>query len=876
MSRKSLSIQLFAIGLLAGLLTFPGRAELPLHSVRYFNPYQDPTSWGNPTWLSAVSTSGSATVSNVSSALPVTSVNGVSAMVINSVDSSGSWNVVFKISLNPLNWLRTGANPALHLCLLWGHIPTNGNWNMDVEISGNTGNTTNGNTAGAETSTVLLNSYVTASTNGWQDVYIPGSDFIAAKSTIDLTHVWQVELASISGKTYKDHCILYISAMDVVPSNSQTNYSEFAKVDQLGYPPLEPSKIGVISWEPGAITTPPTNFNIVNTNGQTVLTGPITEFVPLSIWQAGGFDVDGDVDYQADFGALQTPGTYTLQLPELGVSSPQFVIATNVYQKLFRDTLRYFYYQRATVAITNPYAESYTRVACHPEATNAGYNYAAANGHFNFGTKTNRNAGGCWFDAGDTHVDVPNTATACWFLLETAKDFGTNVPAYSLDLPESTAGQSDLVPLIYNALNWLGLMQATNNGSECHYIRVQSNNNKEQVSDISSMATACAAGTFAKACTILGPSLTPAQSGVLLSNALLEWSWLQANTNMMQPRLPLVSGVDGGGWDTSWGGSNFDNQCRAYAAVELFIATGQAVYNNYFISQFNANGDATLNGPVFGADQTGWGSDNVITYLSSAGPLNLAFMDYACCTNAGVNTNIQTILKNAFLNQANCLTNYTACSDYRIPMLYPGHLYWGSTGGVVAPSGMVLARAWQWTGNVAYHTAAAQALHYICGRNPVSRVFPSGYGQNYQYNADFYSQWWTNLLEQPPGIAGASINCDGSATPVVTYPWKCHIDTQDADQTEPGVYWNSAVAWLAGYVSNDSMLRPTLQIIPAGSLLSITWPQVSAPYLLYQTTNLTATPVWTVVTNAAVPSNKFWTVSVAPTAAAAYYCLQAQ
>jgi len=876
MSRNFSSNLPIVTALLAGLLTLAVRAELPLHSVRYFNPYQNPTSWGNPTWLSTVSTSGSASVSNVSSALPVTSVNGVSAMVINSVDSSGSWNVIFKITLNPLNWLRTGANPALHLNLLWGHIPTNGNWNMNVEINANTGNTTNGNSGGTETATVPLNSYVTASTNGWQDVYIPGSAFIAAQSTIDLTHVWQVELASISGKTYKDHCILYISAMEVVPSTSQTNYSEFAKVDQLGYPPLEPSKIGVVSWEPGAIATPPTTFNIVDTNGQTVLTGPVTEFVPLNIWQAGGFDLDGDVDHQADFGALTTPGTYTLQLPELGVSSPQFVIATNVYQNLFRDTLRYFYYQRATVAITNPYGESYTRVACHPEATNAGYNYSAANGHFNFGSQTTRNAGGCWFDAGDTHVDVPNTATACWFLLETANDFGSNVPPYWLDLPESSNGVGDMVPLVYNALNWLELMQNPD-GGECHYIRVQSNNNKEQVSDISSMAAACAAGTFAKAYAVLGPSLTPAQSGVLLSNALLEWSWLQANTNMMQPRLPLSGGVDGGGWDTSWGGTNFDQACRAYAAVELFIATGQAVYNNYFVSQFNANGDATLNGPVFGADQTGWGSDNVITYLSSAGPLNLAFLDYASCTNAGVNTSVQTILKNAFLNQANCLTNYTACSDYRIPMLYPGHLYWGSTGGVVAQSGMVLARAFQWTGNVTYHTAAAQALHYICGRNPVSRVFPSGYGQNYQCNADFYSQWWTNLLRQPPGVAGASINCEGSATPVVTYPWKCHIDTQDADQTEPGVYWNSAVAWLVGYISNDSMLQPALQIVPAGGQLSITWPLLSVPYQLYQTTDLTlATSPWTVVTNAPVLSNNLWTVSLAPTAAATYYELQAQ
>ncbi len=792
-------------------------------------------------------------------------------MVLDAVNSSGFWDVIFKVSGNPLNWLRTGANPALHLRLNWGHIPTNGNWNMDVEVTGNTGNTTNGNTGGTVTATVLLNSYVTASTNGWQDIYIPGSALTAAKATIDLTHVWQVEMASVG--TYKDHCILNIAALDVVPSTVQTNYTEFAKVDQLGYPPLEPSKIGVISWEPGAITTPPTTFQIVNTNGQTVLTGPVMEFVPLNIWQAGGFDLDGDVDYQADFGVLRSPGTYTLQLPELGVSSPPFVIATNVYQKLFRDTLRFFYYQRATVAVTNPYAEGITRVACHPEATNAGYNYIAADGHFNFGTKTTRNAGGCWFDAGDTHSDVPNTATACWFLLETARDFGSNVAPNYLNLPESTNGVGDMVPLIYNALNWLELMQNAD-GSVCHYIRVQTNNNKEQVSDISSMAAACAAGTFAKAYTALGPSLTPAQSAVLLSNALLSWSWLQANTNMEQPRLPTVNGADGGGWDASWGGSNFDQQCRAYAAVELFIATGQAVYNNYFISQFNANGDATLNGPVFGGDQTGWGSDDVITYLSSDGPLNLAFMDYACCTNAGVNTNIQTILQDAFLNQANRLTNYTACSDYRIPMLYPGHLYWGSSGGVLAPSGMVLARAWQWTGQVAYHTAAIQALHFICGRNPVNRIFASGYG-DYQHGSDFYSQWWTNLLRQPPGIVGANINVSGSAAPVVTHPWKCFLDTQDADMTEPGVYWNSAVAWLAGYVANDSA-PPALQVIPAGGPLSITWPARSAPYLLYQTTNLTSTPAWTVVTNAAVLSNNLWTVSVAPAAAAAYYRLQAQ
>jgi endoglucanase len=858
MSRKFSSVFLLVIGLLAGLLIVPARAELPLASVHYFNSYQSPTNWGG--WGSAIYQGNGASVANIANTVPVTNINGVAAMVLDAINPPGAyWNVLFKVSGNPLNWLRTGANPALHLRLNWSAIPTNGAWNMTVVILG-----------GTTTASVPLNDYVNASTNSWQDIYIPGSEFLLSQPALDLTHVWQVALQAAGN--YRDHCTLNIAAMDVVPSTVQTNYTEFAKVDQLGYPPLETSKIGLVSWEPGAITTPPTMFQIVNTAGsQVVLTGPVTQFIQPDIWQASGWNLDGDVNYQADFGALQSPGTYIMQLPELGVSSPPFVIATNVYQKLFRDTLRFFYFSRATYPIVNPYAEGTTRAAVHPETTNATYNYNPADGHFNFGTNTNRDVHGCWFDAGDTHVDVPDTAIACWFLLETARDFGSNVPPYGLDLPESTNGPSDLVPLIYNALDWLERMQNAD-GSVNHYIMGNPNTaaQVQQVSDISSFATACAAGTFAKAYTVLGPWLTPAQSADLLSRAQLSWSWLQNNPNMVQPRLPLQNGVDPGADDTSWGGTNFDSQCRAYAAVELFAATGQAVYNNFFVSQFNQNGGSPLNGSVFGANTTGYGSDNVITYLNNV--LNFAFMDYAR-NNAG-NSSIQATLRAAFQHQADTLTNYTALSNYRIPMLYPGHLYWGSSGGVLAPSAMVLARAWQWTGQVAYHAAAIQALHFICGRNPVNRIFASGYG-DYQHGSDFYSQFWTNLLQQPPGYIGANIDVSGSAVPDVTNPWKRFIDTQDADMTEPGVYWNSAVAWLAGYVANDST-PPTLQVIPAGGQLSITWSVRSATYNLYQTTNLLSTSAWVVVTNSAVQSNNLCTVNLAPGATATYYRLKAQ
>lgn len=815
-------------------------AQLPLGSVRYFNPYQNPTNWGG--WGSAIYQGGGAVVRNVNGTVPVESVGGAKALVLDAVNPPGGWwNVLFKVSGNSLNWLRTGPNPAIHLRLKWSSVPTNNAWNMTLFVEG---------------AQLPLNAYVTASTSVWQDIYIPAADVIAAKPSVDLTRVWLIGLAAAGN--YRDHCVLNISALDLVPSATQLAYTEFVKVNQVGYTPLMASKLGVVSWEPGTLTIPPKSFQIVNvTNSQIVLTGALTRFVAPAVWQAGGWTLDGDTNYQANFGPLRAPGNYRLEVPELGARSVNFLIATNAYQGLFRDALRFFYYSRSGVPIAEPFAEGCTRAALYANNTNASYNYSPLYGYFNYGANTNRDVRGCWFDAGDTHVDVPNTATACWFLLETFRDFSRHMPAYGLHLPESNAQQSDLAPLIGWGLDWLKRMQNAN-GSVHHYVLANGNGTAQQVSDISSFATACAAAVFAKACVILGGTLAPAERADLLSRAQLAWSWLQANTNMVQPRLPLQNGADPGADDTSWGDATFDRRCRAFAAVELFEATGQASFNTFFMGQFNQNGGSPINGSVFGVNQTGYGIDNVLTYLNH--PLNFAFMDYARSARA-VDAGVQATLKSAFLHQADVLTNYTALSGYRIPMLYPGHLYWGSSGGVLAPSAMVLARAFEWTGDTNYHEAAVQALHFICGRNPVNRVFVSGYG-DYQHCSDFYSQFWTNLLQQPPGYLAGNINVEGSAKPVVEHLWKRFMNTQDADMTEPGVYWNSALAWLVGYAVSDTAL-PDLDVAPLPGGLSVSWPLRSAPFALYCATNLDLPATWTLVTNPPSLSNRTCTVLLA-------------
>lgn len=827
--------------------------QLPLASVRYFNPYQNPTNWGG--WGSAIYQGAGAVVRNVNGTVPVDDVGGTTALVLDSVNPPGGyWNVLFKVSGNSLNFFRTGTNPAVHLRLKWSAIPTNNAWNMDINVEG---------------AQVPLSAYVTASTSDWQDVYIPASDFIAADPGVDLSRVWLIKLAAAGHHT--DQCVLNIAALDLVPSATQLDYTEFVKVNQVGYAPLMGRKLGVVSWEPGMLTNPPSSFRIVNvTNSQVVLTGALSEFAAPPIWQAPGWTLDGDENYQANFDALQTPGAYRLEVPELGVQSPDFVIATDAYQDLFRDVLRFFYYSRSGVPIAAPHAEGFTRDALYANNTNAPYNYSPIHGHFNFGTNTTRDAHGCWFDAGDTHVDVPNTATACWFLLEAFREFESSIPAYRLNLPESDSQQSDLVPLIFWGIDWLKRMQNAD-GSVHHYVRTDSGGTSQPqgVSDISSFAAACAAAVFAKAHAVLGNTLDPAESADLLARAQLSWAWLQANPNMVQPRLPLQSGVDPGSDDSSWGNATYDRRCRALSAVELFEATGQASFNNFFVNQFNQNGGSPLNGPVFGANQTGYGSDNVMSYLNHT--LNLAFLDYAH-SDLAVDATTQTTLRNAFLHQADVLTNYTALSGYRIPMLYPWHLYWGSSGGVLAPSGVVLARAFEWTGDSRYHEAAMDALHFICGRNPVNRVFVSGHGDS-QHSSDFYSQFWTDLLQQPPGYLGGNINVDGSAKPVVEHPWKRLINTQDANMTEPGVYWNSPFAWLVGYAVEDATL-PELEIASVPGGLSLSWPLRSAAFALHQTPDLVPPVTWTLVNNTPALSNGTFRVLQTNSAPAGFYSLR--
>lgn len=739
--------------------------QLPLNAIRYFNNYENKQYWDG--WGSATYPKDQATIVNKERALPITTIDGKSCLIIDVKNPEGDpWSVYFKVSGNCLNLLRVGKRPAIRLRFKPLSTSAEG---IALNI-------------GCEGAELPLKKYAMLK-GGWIEAIVPTDDFMFMSPKIDYTRVWAIYVSSQT--KHADSRRIAISSIDLLPSATDLKYRDFIKVDQVGYLP-EMNKEAIVSYERGSLSLKPTEFEVIDKTGIIIQKGNLKQRTSAKEW-----DNDGDDVYVADFSNLKKEGSYRVRVKELDAVSEPFAISKVAYDKLWRDSLRYFYYNRSAERIVEPYGEGFTRPGSHLANTKATYAGKRDSANFDYGDAKTRDVAGGWFDAGDTHANVPCTGIACWYLLETYRDHAKKVGSKSLNLPESTKAKSDLVPLAMHGLKWMRKMQNPD-GSVHHYVIGPDQAKEQTVGDTSSQAAAIVAGTFAKAVAVLGKDMPEEQAKGYLGKAKLSWKWLKDH-----PQYIALTSPDGS--DISWwtGGAKAkiqDTQYRAYAAVQLYEATGEMEYREYFEKLITENGPNLLDGPVLGWNMTGYGEDKVMQYI---GFLEFGFLDYIK-SKREKDKALEARLKELFIHQADVALKYLNQNAYGALLLYPGHLYWGSNGGVQVPLAIVLLRSADWTDNTKYRQAATNAIHFIFGRNPVNRVFVSGYGV-YEHGSDFYSNYWNDLKHQPPGVLGGNIHVDGSAKHIVEYPYKRFINTQDADMTEPGVYWNSAFSYLLGF-----------------------------------------------------------------------------
>ncbi len=727
--------------------------------------------------------------------VPVDMGIGSGSLVLQTTLPGGWWNVLLKFdSGHSVNFLRHGQNPLLYLRLKWAAVAPGANvrielldnssiWNLYSIYDGKAGIYTD------QTASVLLSRYVEPSTETWQDVYIPMSDFLAANAKLDITRI--ARIAFYGYGRYNATNILYIEKIKIVPA-IQRKYVDMVKVNQFGYLPNQ-RKLAIISYESGTVPSAPTSFQVKN-----LLTGELVYQGDLQPAPAcpPEWDQSGDTVYYADFSSLTMPGRYIVALPDLGQVSPPFDVDANVFHRPFRDGLRFFYYARSGQAIAEPFAEGHTRPAIYASNAESHYDYDDNDSTHAYDYDpldqgiTTRDICGGWFDAGDIHIDTHNNVATLWFLLEILEQHKDKVGPNMLNLPESNGLTNDLILLIQWELEWFKKMQNQDGSVHFMVISPEGDESRQQVSDISSGATCILAAIFAKAYALFSTEQgMQSYAADLLKRAELSWSWLSQHPTTYDPMNPL-------GRPYTYHIPD-DRPYRALAAIELYIATGTDTYRTYFENEFKAQGGNAL---------TAWGNNQAwhgILGLLGFGPckINLGYMDYVE-TIRPVDAGIKAHLIQKFTDQANFLLEKDESTPYKLPMVAPNHLFWGSSG-MFCSNAYVLLRLYAWTDDPKYRDAAIDALDWISGRNPVARNFITGYS-DYVHGTDLYSFYWFDHRNPVPGYLCGNINCMNYGKGIlmdyhIQYPWKYYLNLQNASFLEPCLPWQAAMCYLFGY-----------------------------------------------------------------------------
>ncbi|MBN1457677.1 MAG: glycoside hydrolase family 9 protein, partial [Sedimentisphaerales bacterium] len=751
--------------------------------------------------------------------IPVNMSVGTGSLVLTSSVPSGWWNIEFKIDWgHSVNFLRYGNDPLLHLRVKWGQIASGADMWIELRddqqiLSSYWYYTGQGSVYSNQNAWVLLSNYVTPSTSQWQDVYIPISDFLADNPYLDLTRIGILKLHGAG--SYSGTNTLYIEKMRVVP-DTDCEYPDMVKVNQLGYLPND-RKLAIVSYQIGEVASAPTFFQVrEEATDDIVYQGSLSYDAPVG----SSWDYSGDRVYHADFSAFTTPGRYVIYCPELGQTSVPFDISARAFNGPFRDALRFFYYARSGNDIVEPYAEGYIRPTIYANNVSCPYDYDSDDptkmydyDPLNMRIVT-RDVKGGWFDAGDLHLDVHNNVATLWFLLETFEQFNDKLGPDILNLPESDGQINDLVLLIRYQLDWFKKMQNTD-GSVHFIVYNYSSDSQQTISDVSSGAACVLAGIFAKAYTVFSsvPGME-SYSADLLSRAETSWSWLLAHPDNYNP-----TGAGGSTWSY---GIRDDTSFRSFAAIELYIATGNTAYRTFFETAFNSTGDAVtaFPGDFGGSGASGCsGHYSYIAFITGINGITAGYMDYVDTTRP-VTASIKNNIKNHFLSDAaNALThrNYTT---YNIPLYLFNDLSWGSSG-MLCGNAYILLRAYGWTGDSNYRDAAMDVLDWISGRNPVSRVFVTGYG-DYLHGTDHYSFYMFDHLNPVPGYLCGNINAFGAdwgqhpLNYYIKYKYKYYLNIQTAGLLEPCLPWQAAACYLLGYFASD--LKMTGDFYPDGTV----------------------------------------------------------
>ena len=537
-----------------------------------------------------------------------------------------------------------------------------------------------------------------------------------------------------------------LAAIVAVPAFSATAY-----INPIGYRPGDFKELALVDANG--------NVDFVNAAGQVVLS--VTPKA-ASYWDASGQNVQ-----LVDFSKLSEAGKYSIKVNG-NVLRSDLVVKSQTYEEIVKASIKWFYYQRASMALEEQYAGKWKRAAGHTNATAELHSSTGASG-------TIQSSKG-WYDAGDYGRYIVNSGITTYTLLSLYEHFPAYFKTLKWNIPAEGALPDLLAEIKYN-LDWMLTMQADDGGV---YHKLTSlgfpgdvmpaqDNSKLYAIGKSTAGTFDFAAVMALASRIYKP-FNSSFATQCLNAAKKAFAWGQQHPN--QNYLANPSDVSTGAYE-----NDNPNDEKLLAGTELFIATGDASYKQSGSSEYVS----------YWGDVAGLATYEKATHQTQFG--------------GDANEAKQKILSTAdnFVNRAEKGFGVVMAKD---------DFVWGSNA-VASNQGVWLLHAYYLTGEQKYYKAAVKVLDYLLGKNPLDMSFVTGYGTKSPKMPHHRPSTSDNVEEPVPGMLVGGPQPGGEDVGSAA-EWKCsdyrtgQAATAYTDQrcsyatNEVAINWNAPLAYLAG------------------------------------------------------------------------------
>ncbi|HVV51993.1 MAG TPA: glycoside hydrolase family 9 protein [Polyangia bacterium] len=418
--------------------------------------------------------------------------------------------------------------------------------------------------------------------------------------------------------------------------------------------------------------------------------------------------VSGQTVHLGDFSAVETPGSYYLELDDCA-RSLTFPIAADVYLEAYKTMMLGFYGQRCGTAVAlSAEGASFTHGACHEADVDLSY--------FDGAGQPATLVGG-WHDAGDYGRYTVNGGFTAGFMLRAWEDFSADLANVALAIPESGGATPDFLAETRWQIEWLLAMEyADGSGRFSNAVKSpvfppllvtpEADTSPIALASASTMGTAVAAAALAEAARVYRP-YDAAFADRCRQAALRAYAWLTATPGLVTPSEDWAAAYDYNDTPGDATEVTLDATARAWAAAEIWATTGDGAA----LADFEARAQAASYAFNPAPD---WND-----------PSDLGIATYLLSGSAARNPTVVAGLEASVMTAAASLESAYAAPDNGWGRAQG---YWWGANGTVARSCLVLAMAARLDAAGGWMDLCAEQIGHLMGRNLYGRSQVTGLG----------------------------------------------------------------------------------------------------------------------------------------------------